>query len=95
MGRIMNTLLWINFFAFLLVTVYAVYLFIYLIQTRIAYIKLGKKEEFDGKVKERFERIWVNVFGQKKLLKDKKMGWVHVIFSTALFLSNSVRLISF
>jgi len=76
----MNTLLWINFFAFLLVTVYAVYLFIYLIQTRIAYIKLGKKEEFDGKVKERFERIWVNVFGQKKLLKDKKMGWVHVIF---------------
>ncbi|MDR9793936.1 heterodisulfide reductase-related iron-sulfur binding cluster [Aeribacillus sp. FSL K6-8210] len=76
----MNTLLWINFFAFLLVTVYAVCLFIYLIQTRIAYIKLGKKEEFDGKVKERFERIWVNVFGQKKLLKDKKMGWVHVIF---------------
>ncbi|MEK5271533.1 heterodisulfide reductase-related iron-sulfur binding cluster [Aeribacillus sp. FSL K6-8394] len=76
----MNTLLWINFFAFLLVTVYAVYLFIYLIQTRIAYIKLGKKEKFDGKVKERFERIWVNVFGQKKLLKDKKMGWVHVIF---------------
>ncbi|MDR9796948.1 (Fe-S)-binding protein [Aeribacillus pallidus] len=76
----MNTLLWINFFAFLLVTVYALYLFIYLIQTRIAYIKLGKKEEFDGKLKERFERIWVNVFGQKKLLKDKKMGWVHVIF---------------
>jgi len=76
----MNTFLWVNFFAFLIVTAYAVYLFAYLIKTRIAYIKLGKKTEFDGKVKERLERIWVNVFGQKKLLKDKKMGWVHVVF---------------
>jgi len=76
----MNTFLWVNFFAFLIVTAYAVYLFAYLIKTRIAYIKLGKKTEFDGKVKERLERVWVNVFGQKKLLKDKKMGWVHVVF---------------
>lgn len=76
----MNTLLWVNFIAFLLVTAYAIYLFAYLIKTRISYIKLGQKAEFDGRVKERLERIWVNVFGQKKLLKDKKMGWVHVIF---------------
>ncbi|WP_243292004.1 heterodisulfide reductase-related iron-sulfur binding cluster [Bacillus sp. FJAT-47783] len=76
----MNTLLWVNLIAFLLVTAYGVSLFVYLIRTRIAYIKLGKKVEFDGKVKERLERIKVNVFGQKKLLKDKKMGWVHVVF---------------
>ncbi|WP_449538099.1 (Fe-S)-binding protein [Ferdinandcohnia sp. Marseille-Q9671] len=76
----MNTLLLINLLAFLAVTAYALYLFVYLIKTRIAYIKLGKKVEFDGKVKERLGRIWVNVFGQKKLLKDKKSGAIHVMF---------------
>jgi Fe-S oxidoreductase len=75
-----NILLVINLLAFLSVTAYAVYLFVYLIKTRIAYIKLGKKVEFDGEVKERLQRIWVNVFGQKKLLKDKKSGIIHVMF---------------
>lgn len=73
-------MLWLNWIAFLLVTAYAVHLFVYLVKTRIAYIKLGKKVEFDGKVKERLQNIWVNVFGQKKLLKDKKSGIIHVIF---------------
>ncbi|ANB57367.1 4Fe-4S dicluster domain protein [Anoxybacillus sp. B7M1] len=76
----MNALLVMNFLAFLLVTAYAVYLFAYLVKTRIAYIKLGKKVEFDQKVKERLDKIWVNVFGQKKLLKDKKSGLIHVVF---------------
>lgn len=76
----MSTLLIINLLAFLAVTAYALYLFVYLIKTRIEYIKLGKKVEFDGKVKERLEKIWVNVFGQKKLLKDKKSGIIHVMF---------------
>ncbi|GLB59100.1 heterodisulfide reductase-related iron-sulfur binding cluster [Cytobacillus sp. NCCP-133] len=76
----MNGLLWINLIAFLLVTAYAVSLFVYVVKTRIEYIKLGKKVEFDGKVKERLEKIWVNVFGQKKLLKDKKSGMMHVMF---------------
>ncbi|MGX1982164.1 (Fe-S)-binding protein [Thermolongibacillus altinsuensis] len=75
-----SSLLWANWIAFLLVTAYAVHLFIYLVQTRMAYIKLGKKVEFDGKVKERLQKIWVNVFGQKKLLKDKKSGIIHVMF---------------
>jgi Fe-S oxidoreductase len=75
-----NILLLINFLAFLGVTAYAVYLFVYLVKTRIAYIKLGKKVEFDRKFKERFDKIWVNVFGQKKLLKDKKSGMIHVMF---------------
>jgi Fe-S oxidoreductase len=50
------------------------------VKTRIKYIKLGKKVEFDHRVKERLNKIWVNVFGQKKLLKDKKSGAIHVMF---------------
>ncbi|MED1202888.1 4Fe-4S dicluster domain-containing protein [Heyndrickxia acidicola] len=76
----MGWLLWINWIAFLFVTVYAISLFVYVVKTRIAYIKLGKKAEFDNNVKERLRKIWVNVFGQKKLLKDKKSGAIHVMF---------------
>ena len=76
----MGPLLWINLIAFLLVVAYAISLFVYLIKTRIKYIKLGKKMEFDNKVKERMKLIWTNVFGQKKLLKDKKSGIMHVMF---------------
>ncbi len=73
-------LLLVNWVATILVVSYAVYLFSYLVKTRISYIKLGKKEEFDRKFKERFRQIWINVFGQKKLLKDKKSGTIHVMF---------------
>ncbi|MTH54056.1 4Fe-4S dicluster domain-containing protein [Bacillus mangrovi] len=76
----MGILLWINLAAFLFVTAYAVALFVHLIRSRVAYIRMGKKEEFDGKWKERLNQIWVNVFGQKKLLKDKKSGIIHVMF---------------
>lgn len=76
----MDGLLWVNLIAFLLVTIYALSLFVYLIRTRISYIKLGKKVEFDNKVKERLGLLWENVFGQKKLLKDKKSGIMHVMF---------------
>ncbi|WP_374724188.1 heterodisulfide reductase-related iron-sulfur binding cluster [Calidifontibacillus erzurumensis] len=72
-------LLVINWIAFLLVTAYGIYLFAYLLKTRYEYIKLGKKVEFDRKYKERFDKIWVMVFGQKKLLKDKKSGIIHVM----------------
>ncbi|HYK72717.1 MAG TPA: hypothetical protein VEV44_06255, partial [Pseudoneobacillus sp.] len=76
----MEMLLWINLIAFLFVTAYAISLFVYVVKTRIEFIKLGKKVEFDNRVKERLEKIWVNVFGQKKLLKDKKSGIIHVMF---------------
>ncbi|SFB03484.1 MULTISPECIES: 4Fe-4S dicluster domain-containing protein [unclassified Bacillus (in: firmicutes)] len=76
----MNGLLWINLIAFLFVTAYALSLFVYVVKTRIEFIKLGKKFEFDNNVKERLGKIWVNVFGQKKLLKDKKSGIIHVMF---------------
>jgi Fe-S oxidoreductase len=73
-------LLWVNLIAFLLVTAYAISLFVYVVKTRMEYIKLGKRPEFDNNVKERLQKIWVNVFGQKKLLKDKKSGAIHVMF---------------
>jgi Fe-S oxidoreductase len=76
----LNGLLWVNLIAFLAVTAYAVSLFVYVVKTRIEFIKLGKKVEFDNNVKERMQKIWVNVFGQKKLLKDKKSGAIHVMF---------------
>jgi Fe-S oxidoreductase len=76
----LTMLLWVNFIAFLIVTAYAISLFVYVVKTRIQFIKLGKKVEFDNKVKERLDKIWVNVFGQKKLMKDKKSGIIHVMF---------------
>ncbi|MDR6999400.1 heterodisulfide reductase-related iron-sulfur binding cluster [Neobacillus niacini] len=76
----MTGLLWVNLIAFLVVTAYGISLFVYVVKTRIEYIKLGKKVEFDNNVKERLQKIWVNVFGQSKLLKDKKMGAIHVAF---------------
>ena len=76
----MSGILWVNLIAFIAVTAYAISLFVYLIRTRMAYIKLGRKVEYDRNVKERLHNIWVHVFGQKKLLKDKKSGVMHVLF---------------
>ncbi|SDN41670.1 Fe-S oxidoreductase [Fictibacillus solisalsi] len=76
----MNGLLILNWIAFILVTAYAIYLFAYVVKTRYEFIKMGKKVEFDHTVQERIKAVLVNVFGQKKLLKDKKSGAIHVMF---------------
>ncbi|WP_084268788.1 (Fe-S)-binding protein [Oceanobacillus damuensis] len=75
----METFMVINWIAFLLITFYALYLFVKVVSTRIAYIRLGKKSEFDGEIKLRLQRVWKIVFGQSKLLKDKKSGTIHVM----------------
>ncbi|MCA1020883.1 heterodisulfide reductase-related iron-sulfur binding cluster [Halobacillus litoralis] len=75
----MNPLLTANWILFLGVLIYGLYLFVRVVQTRIAYIKLGKKFEYDNQLKSRLRKIWVYVFGQKKLLKDKKSGIIHVM----------------
>lgn len=74
-----NTFLLVNAIAFTVITIYGVYLFAKVVATRVAYIRLGKKSEFDGEFKERFRRIGKIVFGQSKLLKDKKSGIIHVM----------------
>ncbi|MCM3760035.1 heterodisulfide reductase-related iron-sulfur binding cluster [Alkalihalobacillus oceani] len=76
----MEALTLIHRLAFLLLTAYAIYLFLALVLTRYHYIKLGKKAEFTHSVQERFRALWLNVFGQKKLLKDKKSGIIHLMF---------------
>ncbi|MHA6258960.1 4Fe-4S dicluster domain-containing protein [Sporosarcina sp. CAU 1771] len=76
----MNPLLIANWVLFLGITAYALALFTYLIKTRTQFIRLGRKEDFDHNVKERLQKIWIYVFGQKKLLKDKKSGTIHVLF---------------
>ncbi|WP_085994009.1 (Fe-S)-binding protein [Oceanobacillus senegalensis] len=75
----MDTLLIINWVAFLAVTFYALYLFARVVATRVSYIRLGKKSEFDGEVGMRLKRVGKIVFGQSKLLKDKKSGTIHVM----------------
>src|SRR5690625_3134248 len=75
----MNTLLLINWGIFLIVTIYALLLFLKAVATRVAFIRLGKKTEFDLALKERLKDIVTIVFGQSKLLKDKKSGIIHVL----------------
>src|SRR5699024_8059987 len=65
--------------AFIAVTVYGIYLFARVVATRVSYIKLGKKSEFDRDIKEQIQRVITIVFGQSKLLKDKKSGAIHVV----------------
>lgn len=76
----MEPLLIANWVLFLAITIYAVYLFVYLLKTRYDFIKLGKKVEFEENFNERLRKVMVNVFGQKKLMKDKKSGTIHVMF---------------
>src|SRR5699024_1179444 len=83
---IMETHLLINWIAFIAVTAYGIYLFAYVVNTRYRFIKLGKKTEFDLKLKERKKDIGTIVFGQKKLLKDKKSGIIHVMMFYGLIL---------
>lgn len=69
----------INWLLFLAVTLYGIYLFIKAVATRVAFIRLGKKSEFDLALKERLKDIVTIVFGQSKLLKDKQSGIIHVL----------------
>src|SRR5699024_5517686 len=77
--RMMNGLLLINLLAFIAVTAYAIYLFAKVVATRVAYIRLGKKQEYDWNMKEQINNVIKIVFGQSKLLKDKKSGTIHVM----------------
>ncbi|CCQ95020.1 putative iron-sulphur-binding reductase [[Clostridium] ultunense Esp] len=70
----------IQFLAFLLVVGYAVYLFAHVVYSRYLFIRLGRKPEDQKGLKERWKALLINVFGQRKLLKDKRSGVMHVIF---------------
>ena len=76
----------LNLLAFLAVAGYAVYLFVNLVYTRYLFIKLGKKSAFEPDLKERLNTVLINVFGQKKLFKDKKSGFMHLILFYGFFI---------
>ncbi|TCP25611.1 Fe-S oxidoreductase [Scopulibacillus darangshiensis] len=69
----------LNFFLFLSITAYALYIFISVVYNRIMLIKLGKKSNLRKDTARRINEVLVNVFGQKKLLKDTNSGIMHVI----------------
>lgn len=70
----------IQFLAFLLIVGYAVYLFAHVVYSRYLFIRLGRKPEKEEGLKERWKALLIYVFGQKKLLKDRKSGLMHVVF---------------
>lgn len=78
--HVVDALLIVNWVATIAVILYALGLFAYLLKTRYQFIQLGRKEEFEAKIGERISDLIEKVFGQSKLLKDKKMGLIHVFF---------------
>lgn len=76
----------VNLLFFLAVSGYAVYLFINLVYTRYLFIKLGKKSEFQPKLKERISTVASNALGHKKLFKDKKSGLMHLVLFYTFFI---------
>jgi hypothetical protein len=69
----------INLIAFFAVAGYAVYLFAHLVYSRVTFIKLGKAADLREDATKSLNAFWVNVFGQKKLLKDSKSGVMHIV----------------
>lgn len=75
----MELLSFINLILFIAVTGYLVYLIIHVIYTRFMFIKLGKPVDFRKETKARLQKILIEVFGQKKILMDKRSGLMHVV----------------
>ncbi|WP_019121041.1 (Fe-S)-binding protein [Brevibacillus massiliensis] len=69
----------LNLIAFFLVLAYGLYLFAHVVYSRYLFIKLGKKADIKDDFGTRLNLILQNVFLQKKLLKDKKSGMMHVV----------------
>ncbi|MDR7076566.1 Fe-S oxidoreductase [Neobacillus niacini] len=76
----------LNLLAFLALSGYAVYLFVQVVYTRYLFVKLGKKAEFEPNLKERITALLVNGFGQRKLFKDKKSGYMHLVLFYTFFI---------
>jgi Fe-S oxidoreductase len=71
----MESLYWFHFGLFVLLTAASLFLFGRIVYARYRYVSLGKKEEWEWNLAGSLGYI----FGQKKLLKDKRSGWMHVI----------------
>ncbi|RYM06065.1 4Fe-4S dicluster domain-containing protein [Sporolactobacillus sp. THM7-7] len=69
----------IHFLLFLIVTGCGIFLIAQVVYRRYAYIQLGKPAVLRKDLKERISVFLLHVFGQKKLLKDRKSGIMHVV----------------
>ncbi|MBA2941622.1 (Fe-S)-binding protein [Paenibacillus sp. CGMCC 1.16610] len=69
----------IQFVLFLAVTGYALFLFGRIVYHRYLYIQLGKSVNLRKEAKARLKEFAIQVFGQTKLLKDKKSGIMHIV----------------
>lgn len=69
----------IQFVLFLVVTGYALFLFGRIVYHRYLYIQLGKSVNLKKEAKARLKEFAIQVFGQTKLLKDKKSGIMHIV----------------
>jgi Fe-S oxidoreductase len=69
----------LNLIAFFLVLAYGLYLFAHVVYSRYLFIKLGKKPDVKDDFGTRLNLILENVVLQKKLLKDRKSGIMHVV----------------
>ena len=65
----MHPLLIANWILFLAVVAYALALFTYLIKTRIQFIKLGRKEEFDNNISRTSPQNMGVCFRAKEIIK--------------------------
>ncbi len=64
---------------FLIVTGTGLYFAAKVIYARYSYIRLGQPASVPYTIKERLKAFAAEIFGQTKLLKDRKSGWMHVI----------------
>lgn len=55
------------------------YLFWKAVSHRYAYIKLGRPVQLEKEIRQRFRAVAGEVFGQTKLLNDRKSGLMHII----------------
>jgi Fe-S oxidoreductase len=69
----------VNLLLFVAVTCYGLLLFGKAVYHRYLYMKLGQPADFRQQSKERLGDFLAEVFGQKRLLKDKRSGIMHIV----------------
>jgi Fe-S oxidoreductase len=69
----------IQFVLFAAAVGYGAYLFYKAVYHRYLYIKLGKPADLKKEAAQRLRTFLVQVFGQTKLLKDRKSGVMHIV----------------